>query len=126
MQSIAMLYCYVYYCMVRLQSALGANDTPDVRYRAIMLMAMMEAAWFMNVVLGVKIYIDVDIVSRQPLAILGLVCLAIFVLNKVCLSVAGGSRRFELLFRSWPAHRRSRRDLYVLLFVRLLLRLCFI
>lgn len=117
MKALATPFCYVYYCMLRMQLRLGATESAYVRFKARLLLGMIEAIWLINIALFIKIETGVDLVARRPLAVYIVAWICMVAFNRICLGGGKEAEAIDARFHDWPAERRAKWNWGVVLFV---------
>lgn len=117
MRHLALWYCYIYYGMIRIQLCLGARESAYVRFKAAILVVMIETIWLVSIAALIKLLTGFDVVAWQPIVFYTMTCICIFGFNRLCLSVGLQGGIITDMFCDWPTSKRTRWDLGVIIFV---------
>jgi len=103
--------------MVRAQLWYGGDESPCVRFKARLLIVMLESIWVINLAACVKLETGLDVVKGQLMIVYMLAFICGYFFNHFCLSTVCKFDSVSDVFRDWPVNKRARWDLGVVVFV---------
>lgn len=81
------------------------------------MVGLIESIWLVTLAMAIQIGTGLDVLAKQPIAIIVLVLIGICIIHRLCLTSNKASASFEEAFHGWPKHKRKKWDFGVFLFV---------